>query len=188
MCLRQRSHKSVDRHLARSAGGPPGPTKKGPSVPTGPNIFWPAGNFPRAESPAIERDEDFHAARRSRFGQITCVNINKTTSTSGTPSNQSMIGISASRLLIRQHRLLNNACVVAKFPTEKVKARRCASAQPSHQVKYFPSMKIGANADLSPPRYEAAPGWRRFSPGRAPSVTFLDLARVIGAQRAVTPA
>jgi protein gp37 len=61
----------------------------------------------------------FHAARRSRFGQITCVNINKTTTTSGTPSNQSMIGISASRLLIRQHRLASNARVVAKFPTDR---------------------------------------------------------------------
>jgi hypothetical protein len=43
--------------------------------------------------------------RRIAFGQITCVNINRTTTTSGTPSNQSMIGIATSRLLIRQHRL-----------------------------------------------------------------------------------
>jgi hypothetical protein len=42
--------------------------------------------------------------RRTAFGQITCVNINRTTTTSGTPSNQSMIGISTSMLLIRHHR------------------------------------------------------------------------------------
>jgi hypothetical protein len=51
----------------------------------------------------------------SCFGQMMCVSINKTTTTSGTPSNHRIIGISASRLRSGGIAWLNNACSALKF-------------------------------------------------------------------------
>jgi hypothetical protein len=62
--------------------------------------------------------------RRIAFGQIRCVNINRTTTTSGTPSNQSMIGIATSRLLIRQHRLAKQLVRGSEVPGPGLRARR----------------------------------------------------------------
>ncbi len=61
------------------------------------------------------------AAIRPLSAQMTWVSINKTTTTSGTPSNQRMIGIvTLQPLYIRQHRLpRDNAGLVTKFRSDE---------------------------------------------------------------------
>jgi hypothetical protein len=82
------------------------------------------GGCARRRGLELPSEAKISTRRRIAFGQIACVNINRTTTTSGTPSNQSMIGISTSRLLIRQHRLTEQLVRGSEVPGPGLRARR----------------------------------------------------------------